>query len=303
VGIKVADALNLGLGLIQVPFGRETSSYFFGSRTIERSVTMEALAPLRDAGVQIHGKAAKTLYYSVAVVTGSYGLAINRRDKLDFVGRATFGLKSLAAGIPWLEGFEIGVSGQYGEQPFNPIMGASTYVNFRAQRDIIFRAPFKGVRYRVGADLAYEYGPFGMQAEGAYERSQRSGIVTPAAELAEGGTEDASDIERFGGYVEAGMFVLGDRSKGLEALVRAELFWAKSTGPDVGEAILNPLKMRLFTAGFNYYFRSTARLRLNGVLIDMDREPLPQRQEPPLFTFRDNRLSWSILTELQFWFL
>ena len=156
-------------GLFVVPFGIEGSSYFFASRTIERSITVEAMAPGRDSGVAMMGEVAGgRLFYSAAIIGGSGVARIEPEDQPDGVFRLQ--------GQPIMGKLKIGASTQVGKQPFN-LIGGRVFATTRAQRDVLFDSPTAGLRQRYGADASLTLGPLAINTEVIYERAKRDDIL------------------------------------------------------------------------------------------------------------------------------
>lgn len=295
-----AEWLQIQLGQIIVPFGLEMSSYFYPTRTIERSIAAENIAPYRDVGLVISGRVLGGLSYHVGAISGTPPNVSNNEpgtfslfaadEQIDFIARLSYSL----------EQFGIGISFEVGGQPFL-LSGARSLFITRSQPATLFDATTRGLRFRGGADLKLKFGPFGFRAEGLYEQAKRSDTLNELGGVTEDGTEDGSDVVRFGAYAEAGVFVFGsEKEGGLEPVVKYEVFGAESKGEP---APLNPVRVHAFTGGLTYYFEPNVRLQVDAIVVDVRRYGTVEDPDPAPASYLDNRLSWLVLSQFQVWFL
>jgi hypothetical protein len=303
-----AEWFQIQVGALIVPFGLEASSYFYPTRTIERSIVAESIAPYRDVGAIISGRVFRSLSYYVGAISGTPPNVVTSQagtftlfagdEQVDGVARIAFSLQDAIDGP--FQGFGIGASFQIGVQPFL-LSGARALFLSRLQPATLFDSASRGLRYRVGGDLVYAVGPFGLRAEGMYEVAQRDRVLTPLGQVSPDGTEDASDIVRFGAYGEVGVFVFGSLEEGgLEPVVKYEFFGAESKNI---VAPLNPVRVHAITGGLTYYFRPNVRIQLDGVFIDVRRYGTVEDPDPAPASYLDNRRSWLIQSQFQVWFL
>jgi hypothetical protein len=302
------DELQFQIGQIIVPFGLEMSSYFYPTRTIERSVAAENIAPFRDVGLIIWGKLFSSFYYHLSAISGTPPNINNNEagtfslfatdEQIDGVARLSFAANELTDGA--FKGFKIGASFQIGVQPFL-LSGARALFLARAQPATLFDSATRGLRWRVGGDLSYVVGPFGIRGEGFYEVAERERVFTPQGTVSPDGTVSGSDVLRFGAYAEIGVFVFGSLEEGgLEPVVKYEFFGAESKP---NPSPINPVRLHAITGGLSYHFRSNVRLQLNGVFVDVRRFATIDDPDPAPLSYLDDRRSWLVQSQFQVWFL
>ncbi|MFN3475948.1 MAG: OprO/OprP family phosphate-selective porin [Candidatus Methylomirabilales bacterium] len=303
VNIRYRPELQLQLGQFKAPFSREQLTSSRDIETIERSVIGDELVPARDLGVQLHGRFFQNIVtYGIGIFQGVGRNTFDNNDDKDWVGRVVMNPFITQKGSP-LRGLSLGANFQVGRQPFST-NGARTRFITRADRAIFFNATTRGLRQRYGGDIRYDYGPFSFQGEFIYERQRRDSVLTAAGAIATtsaAGVQDASDIERFGGYAQMGYFVWGTKHRGIQLVAKYERFEADDTG-DVGALGDVPSQsLDHYTFGLNWFINDNAKLQVNGILEDLER-PITAFGQTSRGEFLDRTLNWVLLTQLQVWF-
>jgi len=291
--IVFSRALTIFVGLMMVPFGIEGSSYFSGFNTIERSMTFQNLAPIRDTGVAAMGELGNgRLFYSAAIIGGSDVANIDPEDEPDIVLRAQV--------QPIMGKLKIGASAQVGKQPFEVFGSGAILTNTFAQRDLLFYTPTNGLRQKYAADLLLTVGPWSLRGEGLYMKQRRDNLLNDAGQQIEDGEFDASPIEVMGGYGETSFFVVGaPRKPGLELVAKYERLAVQTKGPPNE---IRPIELDTYTVGLNWYLRSSIRLQANVIRMDLERSPTPEFPSSTPDTYLDNATRYVGLMQLQFWF-
>lgn len=294
--------LNLRLGQFRIPFSREQLVFVNGVDTIERSIIGEAISPLWDMGVMLHGTPQHSSWnYGLGIFNGSGRNTFDGNDKLDLAGRIVFEPFLSKTDSIW-KALNLGANFQIGDQPFN-INGGRVRFLTRSDRAVLFNSPTQGFRQRYGFDLRYEWESFTLQGEIFYEQQQREEVVTATGELAttpEEGIEDASDLERLGGYLELGYLLRGDRNQGLQVVAKYEWFQAD----DLGNGELGNVPSQTLDAyilGLNWYIRRTIKLQVNGILEDLKRSVTAYGQ-PDRGNFLDGSPNFLLLSQFQLLF-
>ncbi len=298
--INAMPWLQLKIGQFRAPFSREQLVFVNGVDTIEKSVVGEAISPQWDIGVMIHGVLRSGLWeYALGVFNGSGRNTFDPNDAMDVVGRLGFNPFSLEPDSPF-KALSLGASFQVGDQPFNLDGGRARFLT-RADRAVIFNAVTRGFRQRYGFDLRYDLGPFSLQGELLYERQERERILTPdgrVASTAGEGEEDASDLERSGGYLQVGYFLWGERDRGVQVVAKYERFQAGDTG---GPGQIPSQTLDAYTLGVNWYLNSNVKFQVNGILADLKRSPTAYG-EASRGAFLDGNLDWVLLSQFQLFF-
>jgi len=298
--INAMPWLQLKMGQFRAPFSREQLVFVNGVDTIEKSVVGEAISPQWDIGVMIHGVLRSGLWeYALGVFNGSGRNTFDPNEAMDVVGRLVFNPFSIEPDSPF-KALSLGASFQVGDQPFNPDGGRARFLT-RADRAVIFNAATRGIRQRYGFDLRYDLGPFSLQGELLYERQERKRILTSGgvvASTAGEGEEDASDLERSGGYLQVGYFLWGERDRGVQAVAKYERFQAGDTG---GPGPIPSQTLDAYTLGVNWYLNSNVKFQVNGILADLKRS-LTAYGEASRGAFLDGNLDWILLSQFQLFF-
>lgn len=298
--INAMPWLQLKMGQFRVPFSREQLVFVNGVDTIEKSVVGEAISPQWDIGVMLHGVLRSGLWeYALGVFNGSGRNTFDPNDAMDVAGRLVFNPFSFEPDSPF-KALSLGANFQVGDQPFNPDGGKARFLT-RADRAVIFNAATRGFRQRYGFDLHYDLGPFSLQGEILYERQERKKTLTAGgtvASTAREGVEDASDLERSGGYLQVGYFLWGERDRGFQAVAKYERFQARDTG---GPGPIPFQTLDAYTLGVNWYLNSNVKFQVNGILADLKRS-LTAYGEASRGAFLDGDLDWVLLSQLQLFF-
>lgn len=300
VNINYRPELQLQVGQFKTRFSREQLTSSRDIETIERSVIGDELVPARDIGAQLHGRLFQNvLEYGVGIFQGAGRNTFDNNDDKDGIGRVVVNPFIAQEDSP-LKGLSLGANFQVGRQPFN-LNGARTRFITRADRAVFFNATTRGLRQRYGGDIRYDYGPFSFQGEFIYERQRRNSVLTATGDIASestAGVLDGSDIERFGGYAQAGYFVWGTKHKGIQLVAKYERFEADDTGPP---GAIPSQSLDHYTFGLNWFINDNAKLQVNGILEDLKRSSTAFDQ-PSRGEFLDGTLNWVLLTQLQVWF-
>lgn len=133
--------------------------------------------------------------------------------------------------------------------------------------------PVEGTRRFNGGSFDYTSGPVSLRGEGLY------------ADFADAGAH------LVGGYLQPAYFQYGDRTGGLQYLLRADV---ASIGHD--ERTLSGGTIRALTVGVNWYVNGNLRLKLNAVGEDYDG---PGNNTTPTTGVQGEGLKPYLLTELQ----
>jgi hypothetical protein len=245
----LGDALQLELGKIVNPFSTENYRSSRDIDTIERYQALNSLflLPGLDAqyGAIVHGKLggdARFGYY-LGAFNGN-GDAFNNLSDSN-------GGKELSGKLTYSsQGFSAGLGVDYSRERAQTLsltdLGFNNYLS----------VPIEGRRLGMGADVFLERGAWSLRSEGLAFRFELDRDPPPGSGLAAARGSEASLV---GGFVQPAVYLWGDRSQGLQLLLRAELSRLGVRGQRAGETLYG------LTLGANWYLNSNVRLQLNGI--------------------------------------
>jgi phosphate-selective porin len=155
VNVRATRALQLRAGHFKVPFSRDQLTGAGSLDFIDRSRAADLLAPGRSIGVALHGRlAGRVAGYEVGafVRDGTHGRLAPTASEPTVAGRVRVKVTSLEIGAA--------VAGTGLEEGRTSLRGRLT------TKDTFFAPVFvSGSRLRVGGDLDWRPGPFGLRAE------------------------------------------------------------------------------------------------------------------------------------------
>jgi phosphate-selective porin OprO/OprP len=193
--------LGVRAGQYKVPFSREE---LISSRLIdfvERSILNE-LAPARDFGVMAHGNLFnRTVAYQLGVFNGAGEDTADNNEEKDLAGRLVLApFRNTSVGF--LKNLELAGNFTWGDQDsVNSAQGRTTART--STRFTYFAAhPTRGDRTRMGADVAWAWGPIALVFEYAEQSNERENIGAGGADL--------DDIVATGWYVAATWLITGE---------------------------------------------------------------------------------------------
>lgn len=179
-----AKPLNIRAGKFKSPFGLERLQSATALAFNERAFPTN-LAPNREIGVQIFGDILwDTTEYQIGLFSGMVDNSSGLRDSViysnhsgvDFVARI-FSHPFKHSAAPFLQGLGLGMAYSYGTQQGSAQPGDNHLSSFispgQQQIAAYVRGAFAdGIRERIGPQLYYHYGPFGVLGE--YTLSQQN---------------------------------------------------------------------------------------------------------------------------------
>lgn len=310
------DRASVRVGRYKIPFGFEQN---LGRTEIDfayRARVSTQLTPARDRGVTVHGRAfGRGLTYEAGIfdsdgdigkVQSSPAFPTDERGQgPTWAGRVTVAalrplvadasrLRSLRAGVAYTNGrLPEGLNSLRGETPFGYTYFEPVYVN--------------GRRQRLGLELDWTPGPYGLRAEWIRTREDRLGQAIDDSDL--------SDVVGTGWYV-AGTWIVTGQDKddaismkrsllhggpgAIELAARVEALGFGSASTD-GEAASNPRadhilgnRDRVWTAGVNWYAIPHVKVVANVI-----RESFSDAERTPK---AGDTAFWSGVLRLQFVF-
>lgn len=174
VDVKATDAFGVKGGHFKVPFSLDGLTGSTSLDFVNRSLGASTIAPGRDVGVMVHGRAkGRLLTYALGVFDGDKASGNNAAFFDDDKGAASFGSTAggrltvqpfdTLSGLPrGLRNLEVGANATWSTVPegLNGFQGRSVY------RHRFFAPVYvKGHRLRTGVDAAYVAGPTSVKAE------------------------------------------------------------------------------------------------------------------------------------------
>ena len=288
---RVKRGLQMRAGHFKVPFSREQLTGPGGLDFIDRSRAVDLLAPGRSAGVAVHGRVANRVvgYEAGAFVRdGTRGLTAPAASEPTVAARLTIRPRGSARRAGSLADLEVGV----GAAASDLAEGRSS-LRGRLTTNEVFFAPVlvSGRRLRVGGDLDWRPGPFGVRAEflRADDARQHQGLLG----------ETLPPLRAQGWYVSGVWAVAGRQAHakandrlavaglaGLELAVRAESLSFGTPGAAASQLWtpraeqLSTVTDRVWTVGVNWTVNRLVRLQANAVreaLVDRSRGAAPPR--------------------------
>jgi len=205
VGWKGVPEVTARFGQAKVPFSQEETCSTRFIDFVERSL-LNRLTPQRDVGIFLGGKLAEGVFEWEATLNNGSGRGLtDTNDSKDYGARlrvAPFKNSGAAA----VKNLRLGVAGTAGDHlnsaaDVSSVMTATRFVDFDGT------VANDGDLTRLGGELSWLVGPFGLRAE----------YVTQRADLSEtGGTSD--EIESSAWYAQA-TFLLTGEEKTLESRI------------------------------------------------------------------------------------
>ena len=289
---RVKRGLQIRAGHFKVPFSREQLTGPGGLDFIDRSRAVDLLAPGRSAGVALHGRVADRVvgYEAGAFVRdGTRGLAAPADSEPTVAARLTIRPRGSARRAGSLADLEVGVGAAASE-----LVEGRSSLRGRLTTNEVFFAPVlvSGRRLRVGGDLDWRPGPFGVRAEflRADDARQHQGLLG----------ETLPPLRAQGWYVSGVWAVAGRQAHakandrrlavaglaGLELAVRAESLSFGTPGAAASQLWtpraeqLSTVTDRVWTFGVNWTVNRLVRLQANAVreaVVDRSRGAAPPR--------------------------
>ena len=277
VNIRASRALQLRAGHFKVPFSREQLTGAGGLDFIDRSRAADLLGPGRSTGLAAHGRILhRRVGYDAGVFTGDgtrRGLAPSGASEPTLATRVTFRLRGANERTGSLTDLELGAAAGISE-----LVEGRASLRGRLTTNDVFFAPVlvSGRRLRVGGDLDWRPGPFGVRAEflRADDARQHQGLLG----------ETLPALRATGWYVSGAWAVAGRRAHatandrlavagvaGLELAVRAERLSFGTAGAAVSHVWtpraeqLSTVTDQVWTVGANWTLNRLVRLQINAV--------------------------------------
>jgi phosphate-selective porin len=277
VNVRATRALQLRAGHFKVPFSREQLSGAGGLDFIDRSRAADLLGPGRSAGIAVHGRVLnRVLGYEVGFFTGDgtrQRLASGTPHEPTLAARVTVRLRGSKQRTGSLADLELGAAVASSE-----LAEGRASLRGRLGNNDLFFAPVlvSGRRQRVGGDLDWRPGPFGIRAEflRAEDARQHQGLLG----------DTPPPLRATGWYVSGAWAVAGRRAHatandrmtvsgvaGLELTGRVERL---SFGtPGAADSLvwtpraehLSTVSDQVWTVGANWTLNRLVRLQLNAV--------------------------------------
>ena len=274
---RVLPFLELRGGQFKIPFGLDQLTSSMDLDFNYRSLAGSYLAPGRDLGLMAHGHLVNVLHYQAGVFRkgGDNVRASERTDPqtnrtyagrlvvTPWVGSSHRALRFLAAGVAFTDGeLPAGPNGLRGKTVPGDAFFQRLYVN--------------GRRQRIGAELQWRPGPFGVQGEWMRARDSRLGQGID--------NEDLADVFANGWYVSTTWLVTGERKKAsvapehgflqgsfgaIELAGRVERLASSNEGSNPvatdspRSSVISPRADDVWTAGVNWYLNNYVKLQAN----------------------------------------
>ncbi len=277
----IRPAFNLRAGKCKTPFGIEQlqtdSEMFFAERGLPSQ-----LAPQRDVGFQAFGSLASgTVTYAVGVFNGTVdgvNSDLDNNDGKDFAARL-FLHPFRPSGIAQLQNFGIGLAATFGDEqgataspslPAFKTSGQQTFYSYKNTTNANGIAFADGQHLRLGPQLYYFVGPFGLLAE----------YVKSSQEVSDG--KNAATLDNNSWQVQAGWVLTGENASYNDVTPRAN--FAPSRGawgalelvgrygeltvddgafPTFADSAKSAAGAKTWGAGINWYLNRNVKLSLN----------------------------------------
>ena len=293
VDYRQFTALRVQAGKFKLPFSLDENTSATDLDFVYRSLAATQLAPGRDRGVMVHGRArARAIGYEVGIFRHD-GDNARPRDDLHTLGARTFAARfttePFAASKTRLSTLRAAVAMTSADVP----EGVSAIRGRTPLREEFFDGEMwvSGARRRFGLEAQWRPGPFSLQAEYMRLTEERRGQSLDGADL--------PDITAAGWYVSGSWAVTGDaKARGLdnprrpllrggigaiEVAARVEsLAFGEGPGPGASLSpraeVLLGNRDRVLTFGANWYVNRWIKLQGNVIrdtLRDPGRGPLP----------------------------
>jgi phosphate-selective porin len=277
VNVRANRALQLRAGHFKVPFSREQLAGAGGLDFIDRSRAADLLGPGRATGLAVHGRVLHRIVgYEAGLFTGDgtrRGLAPLTAAEPTMAGRVTFRLRGSNERSGSLADLELGAAAVMSEL----LEGRASLRGRRTSKDLFFAPVFvSGRRLRVGGDLDWRPGPFGIRAEflRADDARQHQGLHG----------ETLPALRAAGWYVSGAWAIAGRRAHatandrlavagvaGLQLAVRAERLSFGTPGAAAAQVWtpradeLSTVSGHAWTVGANWTLNRLFRLQVNAV--------------------------------------
>jgi len=288
-------------GKFKIPFGLDQLTSEFSNNFIERSLIGTQIAPGRDKGVMVHGRARDWLRYQGGwfLHDGDNMLFVEDLEQNEFLDESP--VDNTIAGrvevTPWehtrglLRRLQVG-----GDFTRGNVADGLFGMRGRTVREFTFFEPMyvSGERTRLGLDALWTTGPFSVSAEYNRLTDQRNGKGV--------GDVDLPDVIAQGWYLAGTWAVTGERKAGgieprhpifqggsgaLELVARFDELRFSSDGTGGEPPFRNPRaanilpnRDRVVTLGGNWYLNRYGRILFNAVretIQDSLRSPMPEK--------------------------
>jgi phosphate-selective porin OprO/OprP len=296
-------------GKFKLPFSLEQLTGAYNQDFIYRSLPAVFLAPARDIGVMLHGRfRQRALNYEAGMFRqdGENGRSDfrvpPRESELTLAGRMVVRPFQLGGDTSPLKDLEAGGAFTFSDIPEgrNSLRGEMTFGH-----DFTERLFVKGRRLRLGLELSWKPGPFGVQAEFIEVREQRKEQSFRS--------EDLPDLLARGWYLAGSWVVTGEPKAGgivprrkfplkgigaIELATRIERLRFSSVDKS-DEPLRNPRAYTVYpnsdlvwTTGVNWYPWRLFKVQVNGI-----REKLEDIERRPIAT---DDVYWTVIGRIQF---
>jgi len=324
VNLRPFNALQLQAGKFKIPFSREQLTGSTDLDFLYRSLAAEILAPNRDVGFMLHGRAwRRTVAYAIGTFRGDGentpnfepppllpGDEIALPSPRSIAGRVVIRplVPLAAAAPPILETLEVGASAMRSELPegLNHLRGETIFGTRFFSRGYYVNGP----RTRIGIEAAWSPGPASLGAEYLRVEDARLGVGVGD----ESGTDnDLPPLPARGWYVYGTWALTGEKKAGgieprrpfplrgpgtIEVAARYEELRfgggdtsePASRSPRAANAAGNAVAVATF--GANWYVNHFVKVQLNAI-----RERVEDPSTSPL---ADRASVWTIACRLQF---
>jgi len=277
VNVRTVRSAQVRAGRFKMPFSLDQLTGAGSLDFVSRSRAADLLAPGRSTGVSVHGRLTRhVLGYDAGVFTHDGDVArfgSNPGGGTTVAGRVTVRPRGAARRSGSLADVEFGLNATRGEVP----EGRYSLRGRLTSKDVFFSPVFvQGRRLRVGGDLDWRPGPFGVRAE--YLRADD-------ARHDQGLMGETLPAVRADGWYVSGVWAVAGRRRhaeadnrlafagldGLELTARVERL-TFGTGGEAGSVVRTPRAVelpavsdRVWTFGANWTFNRLVRLQLNAV--------------------------------------
>ena len=278
-GWKPCKAFALRVGQFKAPFGVEQTLSDAITDFIERG-EQDRLTPSRDLGAMAYGKLFGDRFgYEAGFFNGSGRNTLDSSEEKEAVLRLRFSPFAGDEGL--LKHLRLGAAGTYGDVDNASIAGLDFATANLALLWLDSTAgTIDGLRTRLGAELAFAAGPFGLRAEWLTRRDRVDvGSFDDAAVRLSGWTVTVAFILTGEGKPLEGKFEPAARFDLKAGAIGAVELVARASRLDVGDAIFNtgaasPLLnsggVTAISGGVNWHLHKNAKIMLNAVLERFD---------------------------------
>jgi phosphate-selective porin OprO/OprP len=312
---RTLDAVQITVGRFKMPFGLEQNTGKSSTDFAYRSLASSTIAPGRDTGVMANGRFfGRGLTYEAGVFRrdGDNGRLkepqfLQDDEELNEPGPSVVGHITAAILRPFgapdaINGLRLGAAYTTSETPegLNSLRGQSIF----GTANFADRVYVKGRRERLGVELSWTPGPFGIKSEWMQSREERKSQGNR--------DEDLSDFLTTGWYL-SGTWILTGENKSDEIEPDKPLFKGGLGAIEIGArydeiglesarhngpAFTNPrsdniplAKDKTWTFGVNWFTSKWVRVLLNGI-----REEFVDGVETPV---NGETVFWAAVTRLQ----